>query len=141
MLEAGCGVGAQTVTLARQSPGAEITSADLSLPSRRELPRSLGRQGSGEIAVSPRTVCADASRPDLIEGFTRQTFTAMVEGVRDATLEQGLVKEGEWEEGIRDLYRTAGAGGTFTCTFFRAVGVKRLNPRRGRTSTRGPGAG
>jgi tRNA A58 N-methylase Trm61 len=30
VLEAGCGVGAQTVTLARNSPGALITSVDIS---------------------------------------------------------------------------------------------------------------
>src|SRR6185295_13617901 len=30
VLEAGCGVGAQTLTLARNSPGARITSVDLS---------------------------------------------------------------------------------------------------------------
>ncbi|HNS88269.1 MAG TPA: class I SAM-dependent methyltransferase, partial [Parvularculaceae bacterium] len=30
LLEAGCGVGAQTVTLARNSPGAKITSIDIS---------------------------------------------------------------------------------------------------------------
>ena len=32
VLEAGCGVGAQTVELARRSPGAEITAVVLSLP-------------------------------------------------------------------------------------------------------------
>lgn len=30
VLEAGCGVGAQTVTLAKNSPGARITSVDIS---------------------------------------------------------------------------------------------------------------
>src|SRR5262245_33471244 len=33
VLEAGCGIGAQTVTLARNSPGARITSIDVSGPS------------------------------------------------------------------------------------------------------------
>jgi cyclopropane fatty-acyl-phospholipid synthase-like methyltransferase len=33
VLEAGCGVGAQTVTLASQSPGALITSIDISAAS------------------------------------------------------------------------------------------------------------
>src|SRR3990170_9033640 len=36
ILEAGCGVGAQTVTLARNSPGARITSIDVSADSLRE---------------------------------------------------------------------------------------------------------
>ena len=36
VLEAGCGVGAQTVTLARNSPAAQITSIDVSVPSLDE---------------------------------------------------------------------------------------------------------
>jgi cyclopropane fatty-acyl-phospholipid synthase-like methyltransferase len=36
VLEAGCGVGAQTVTLAANSPGAAITSIDISAPSLAE---------------------------------------------------------------------------------------------------------
>ena len=28
-------------------------------------------------------VYADASRPEMVDGFTRKTFTAMVEGVRE----------------------------------------------------------
>jgi len=245
VLEAGCGVGAQTVILARQSPAAEITSVDLSAPSLalagervktagagnvtflqadictlpfrdgsfdhaficfvlehlpdpalalaslhrvlrpggsitviegdhgsaffhpdsgparkaiaclvaiqremggnaligRSLSPLLTAAGFGEVAVSPRTVYADSSLPELVEGFTRQTFTAMVEGVRDAALERGMVSRAGWEEGIRDLHRTAGPGGTFTYTFFKAVGVKPLTRSRGRASTRRPGSG
>ena len=33
VLEAGCGIGAQTLTLARQGPGAEIALVDISWPS------------------------------------------------------------------------------------------------------------
>jgi hypothetical protein len=57
-----------------------------------------------------------------VEGFTKQTFTAMVEGVRERALAAGLVDETAWQEGIADLYRTAEAGGTFCYTFFKAVG-------------------
>ncbi|MCA9914436.1 MAG: class I SAM-dependent methyltransferase, partial [Anaerolineae bacterium] len=38
------------------------------------------------VHVSPRMVYVDGSKPHLIEGFTRNTFTAMIEGVRDAAL-------------------------------------------------------
>ncbi|HUK39325.1 MAG TPA: methyltransferase domain-containing protein [Methanomicrobiales archaeon] len=228
VLEAGCGIGAQTVTLARRSPGARITSIDLSEASlaraaeraraagvtnvtfRRadlyalpfpdgafdhvfvcfvleHLPdpglalsrlarvlrpggtvtaiegdhgsaffhpdsqaarkaisclvavqrgmggnASVGRElhplltGAGfrEVRVSPRTVYADASRPELVEGFTRNTFTAMVEGVREEALRRELIGREEWEQGIRDLYRTSEAGGTFTYTFFKGTGLK-----------------
>jgi SAM-dependent methyltransferase len=78
--------------------------------------------GFREVEVSPRMVYVDASRPDLVEGFTKQTFTAMVEGVRERALAAGLVDETAWQEGIADLYRTAEAGGTFCYTFFKAVG-------------------
>src|SRR5262252_556251 len=36
VLEAGCGTGAQTITLARNSPGARITSVDISADSLKE---------------------------------------------------------------------------------------------------------
>ena len=32
-----------------------------------------------DVRVSPRMVYVDASRPEIVEGFTRRTFTAMVE--------------------------------------------------------------
>ena len=38
------------------------------------------------MRVSPRMVYVDGSRPDLIDGFTRKTFTAMVEGVRETAI-------------------------------------------------------
>jgi ubiquinone/menaquinone biosynthesis C-methylase UbiE len=225
VLEAGCGVGAQTLTLARNSPGARITSVDLSAESlaqaervvhaagltnvdfqqgdifalpyeagsfdhvfvcfvlehlarpqaalaalRRllrpcgtitviegdhgsayfhpwsdaaqqaircliELQRAaggnamIGRElypllqaaGFGEVHVSPRMVYVDSSRPDLVEGFTRRTFTAMIEGVRAPALRAGLVEADVFDAGIRDLYATSGPNGVFCYTFFKAV--------------------
>ncbi|MDD1665302.1 MAG: methyltransferase domain-containing protein [Methanomicrobiales archaeon] len=90
----------------------------------RELFPLLSRAGFRDTAVSPRMVYVDASRPELIEGFTKQTFTAMVEGVRDEALKQGLISEAEWDKGIRDLYRTCEPDGTFCYTFFKGTGVK-----------------
>jgi len=228
VLEAGCGVGAQTVTLARNSPGARFTSVDISGASLRqaqakveaaglanvafreadvfdlpygpasfdhvfvcfvlehlarpaealarlktvlrtggsmtviegdhgsayfhpdsaaareaircqvELQRRaggnamIGRQvypllvGAGfeAVRVSPRMVYADASRPQLVEGFTRRTFTAMVEGVRASAIAAGLTEPAHFDAGIRDLYRTAEADGVFCYTFFKGVGEK-----------------
>jgi hypothetical protein len=74
--------------------------------------------------VSPRMVYADANRPDLIEGFTKNTFTAMVEGVREPALRAGLMDEATWNKGIADMYRTAELDGTFCYTFFKAVALK-----------------
>jgi SAM-dependent methyltransferase len=228
VLEAGCGIGAQTVTLARQSPGATIVAVDVSavsLDAARERARAarledvgfaradiyalpfapatfdhvfvcfvlehlsrpmealsrlrsvlrpggtitviegdhgsayfhpdspyarraiqclvdlqaraggnslIGRAlyplltdaGFRNVEVSPRIVYADASRPGLVEGFTKNTFTAMVEGVRERALAERLIDETAWQKGIEDLHRTADAGGTFCYTFFKAVATR-----------------
>ena len=91
-----------------------------SLIGRRLYPLLL-ESGFRDVTVSPRMVYVDSSRPHLVEGFTKNTFTAMVEGVRERALAAGLIDEATWEKGIRDLYRTAEAGGTFCYTFFKAV--------------------
>jgi SAM-dependent methyltransferase len=94
-----------------------------SLIGRRLYPL-LKSAGLRNVRVSPRMVYADASRPDLVEGFTRNTFTAMVAGVRDRALRAGMMSRKSWDRGIRDLRRTARKDGTFCYTFFKAVGVK-----------------
>jgi SAM-dependent methyltransferase len=228
VLEAGCGVGAQTVTLARRSPGARFTSVDVSAESlaqargateaaglsnvefrqadvfalpfapgsfdhvfvcfvlehlsrphealaalmkvlepggtmtviegdhgstyfhpdssaahmaigcQIELQRLrggnalIGRQvyplmveaGLRAVHVSPRIVYVDSSRPDLVDGFTRKTFTAMIEGVRASAIEAGITDPAAFDAGIRDLYRTAEPDGVFCYTFFKGVGEK-----------------
>ncbi len=228
ILEAGCGTGAQTITLARNSPGAAITSIDISAssieiarskvesegianvefmvadifdlpfddgsfdhifmcfvlehlpdpvdalkrlsrvlrdggtmtviegdhgsayfhPESKEASKAIdclvklqemaggnskiGRQlyplmsaaGFGSIEVSPRMVYVDDSKPSWVEGFTKLTFTAMVEGVEKDALSNGLITKDEWDKGIADLYRTAEGGGTFCYTFFKAVARK-----------------
>jgi SAM-dependent methyltransferase len=80
--------------------------------------------GFRDVLVSPRVVYVDASRPDLVDGFTRKTFTAMVEGVGDRAIAGRLIDGDTWKLGIRDLYRTAEADGTFSYTFFKAVARK-----------------
>jgi SAM-dependent methyltransferase len=229
VLEAGCGVGAQTVTLAQRSPGARLTSIDISAASVAEAQRAveragltnvvlqqanifalpfapasfdhvfvcfvlehltrpvealtslkgllkpggtvtviegdhgsayfhpdsaaaqaaiqcqitlqaraggnalIGRQvhpllvaaGFDDVHVSPRVVSVDASRPDLVEGFTRRTFTAMVEGVREPAITAGLIDAPSFDAGVRDLHRTTEPDGTFSYTFFKGVAVAR----------------
>jgi len=228
VLEAGCGVGAQTVTLAERSPGARITAIDLSaesldiarqkveqaalenvqfkqadvyalpfeeasfdhvfvcfllehlarpLEALTSLMRSLrpggtitviegdhgsayfhpdsaaadaaiaslvelqrraggnaliGRQlyplmheaGCSALRVSPRTVYVDASRPDLVDGMIRKTFTSMVEGIRDPAIRAGLIEPERFDAGVAALHRTAENDGAFCYTFFRGVGEK-----------------
>jgi len=59
-----------------------------------------------------------------VDGFIRKTFTAMVEGAGEQAVGQGLMEADDWRRGIRDLYRTAEADGTFCYTFFKAVGMR-----------------
>lgn len=228
VLEAGCGVGAQTVILAGNSPGARLTSVDLSESSLHEAARRVAAAGFGNVVfrqadlydlpfeddsfdhvfvcfvlehlrdpvavltelrrvlspggsltaiegdhgsaffhpdsvrarraieclsalqaeaggdarigrrlypllrsagfpeprISPRTVYADAGRPEQVEGFTRNTFIAMVEGVREQAIGSGKLTAEEWDAAVGDLYRAAGPGGTFAYTFFKGVAVK-----------------
>jgi SAM-dependent methyltransferase len=156
VLEAGCGVGSQTVTLARNSPNALITSIDIegdhgsayfyphseaaqrAIQCQVELQRRAGgnamigrslypllhKAGYTSIRVSPRMVYVDATRPKFVEGFTKKTFTAMIEGIREPALRAGLLERDIFERGIRDLYRTTEPDGVFCYTFFKAFAEK-----------------
>ena len=90
----------------------------------RQLFPLLARAGLRNVKVSARMVYVDSSRPELVEGFTKNTFTAMVEGVRGQALAAGLVDESTWWRAIAGLRRAAGPEGTFCYTFFKGVGVK-----------------
>ena len=228
VLEAGCGVGAQTVTLARNSPGARITSVDVSEQSLAQARRTVeaaghrnvqfqqadifalpfapasfdhvfvcfvlehlahpvealaalktvlkpggtitvieGDHGStyfhpdseaareairclvelqrasggnaligrelypllvsasfNDVIVSPRMVYVDSSKPGLVEGFTKKTFTAMIEGVRAPAIQSGMIAADVFDKGVRDLYATADPGGVFCYTFFKANAIR-----------------
>jgi len=229
VLEVGCGVGAQTVILARRSPDARFTSVDVSLDSIAEARRRTGRAGLANVEfrqadifalpfgpksfdhvfvcfvlehlarpiealailgrllepggtitviegdhgsayfhpdspaaqaaircqvelqrqaggnpligrqlyplmiaagfdavrVSPRMVYVDASRPDLVDGCTRKTFTAMIEGIRESAIAANLIAPDAFDAGVADLHRTTAADGVFCYTFFKGVGEKR----------------
>src|SRR6266540_977795 len=166
VLEAGCGVGAQTVTLARNSPEARASLVSRLRPGGtltviegdhgstffnpddpdarraidclvalqaggggdaligRKLFPLLGAAGLRDVTISPRMVYVDSSRPEWVEGFTRNTFTAMVEGVREQALAAGLVDAEAWARGIAGLRRAAEADGVFCYTFFKGIGVR-----------------
>ncbi len=90
----------------------------------RELYPLLNAGGFRSIQVSPRMVYVDASKPELVEGFTRNTFTAMIEGVRTTSLAAGLIDAKTFDEGIEGLYRTTQVDGVFCYTFFKALAHK-----------------
>ena len=90
----------------------------------RELYPLLVAAGLRDVAVSPRMVYVDASRPEWVEGFTRNTFTAMVEGVGERALAAGLADAETWRRGIAGLRRTAEPDGVFCYTFFKGVATR-----------------
>ena len=90
----------------------------------RELYPLLRAVGFSSINVSPRMVYVDSSKPSLIEGFTKNTFTAMIEGVRASSIKAGLIDENTFDEGIKGLYRTTETDGVFCYTFFKAIALK-----------------
>jgi SAM-dependent methyltransferase len=90
----------------------------------RELYPLLKSAGFLDVLVSPRNVYVDASRPKLVEGFIKNTFTAMIEGVGEKAVQNGLIDNQSFEQGIKDLYRTSEPDGVFSYTFFKGFGRK-----------------
>ncbi len=90
----------------------------------RELYPLLVQAGLRRVRVDPLLVYADASRPELVAGFTLATFTAMVQGVEDAVLGSGMMTPEGWQRAIAALRRCAEPSGTFNYSFFRGVGVR-----------------
>ena len=91
----------------------------------RQLFPLLQAAGLDDVRVSPRMVYVDASRPGLIDGFTKKTFTAMIEGIRQPALAAGLATAADFDQGVADLHRAADADGVFCYTFFKATALKR----------------
>jgi ubiquinone/menaquinone biosynthesis C-methylase UbiE len=91
----------------------------------RELYPLLERAGFDSIRVDPRMVYVDSSKPSLVSGFTRDTFTAMIEGIRDAALDAEIIDPATFDAGVRDLHRTTDPDGIFCYTFFKAIAAKR----------------
>ncbi len=92
----------------------------------RRLYPLLTRAGVARVQVSPRMVYADASLPEMVDGFTRRTFTAMVEAVREDAIRAGLAAAEGFDKGVADLCRTAEEDGVFCYTFFKARGANPL---------------
>ena len=90
----------------------------------RQLFPLLHKAGYEDVLVSPRMVYVDSSKPSLVDGFTKKTFSAMIEGVRTPALAAGLATAADFDTGVADLYRTAEPGGVFCYTFFKARAVK-----------------
>src|SRR6266550_8448489 len=90
----------------------------------RQLYPLLVQAGFHAPCVTPRVVYVDATTPDLVDSFTRKTFTWMVEAVREEALAARITDAATFDAGIRDLYRAAQADGVFCYTFFKGVAAK-----------------
>ena len=80
----------------------------------------LQKAGFKNIEVSPRTIYVDGSKPALVEGFIKNTFTAMIQGMSEEILAEELLSLNDFNKGIDGLLRTAQEGGVFNYTFFKA---------------------
>jgi len=90
----------------------------------RQLYPLIREAGFDKVNVSPRMVYVDSSKPALVEGFTRNTFTAMINGVRTPAIESGLMTATDFDRGIADLYRSAEDDGVFCYTFFKGTAIR-----------------
>jgi hypothetical protein len=88
----------------------------------------LAAAGFEDVSVRPLVVYADATRPEMVDGFTLRTFTAMVEGVRGDAIAAGLIDPGTFDAGVASLHRTAEPGGVFNYTFFKGRGRRPAHP-------------
>ena len=91
----------------------------------RQLYPLMVEAGLDVVQVSPRMVYVDSTTPDLVDGFTRKTFTAMIEGIRKAAIDAGITDPAAFDAGVRDLHRTTAADGVFCYTFFKGVANKK----------------
>ncbi len=91
----------------------------------RQLYPLLTSAGFDSVCVSPRLVYVDSSKPHLVEGFTKNTFTAMIEGVRESVISANLIDEKTFDSGVKALYRTTESDGVFCYTFFKAIAIKK----------------
>ena len=82
-----------------------------------------------ELVIVPEKAAPEglsAAEKGELSGPCMPLFTAMIEGVRRPAIERGLMSAADFDRGIAELYRTAGGGGTFCYTFFKAIA--RLGP-------------
>lgn len=67
VLEAGCGVGAQTIPLARNSPGARITSVDISADSVKEATARVAAAGITNVEIRQADILAPPFDPESFD--------------------------------------------------------------------------
>lgn len=89
----------------------------------RALYPLLKEAGFREVRVDPRQIYVDDSKPQLVEGFIKDTFTAMIQGIANEAVANNVLTQKVMKRGIKDLLRTSEGGGTFSYTFFKARAI------------------
>lgn len=90
----------------------------------RSLYPLLEQAGYHNIQNNPRNIYIDDSKPWLKQAFIVDTFTAMVKGMAEDLIVEGIIAKNTLEKGIQDLLNTAKPGGVFSYTFFKATATK-----------------
>ncbi len=88
----------------------------------RQLYPLLLTSGFKKCKVSPRMVYVNSSKPDFVDGFTKNTFTAMIEGIKEKAVNSSIMDAVSFDRGVKDLYRTTQKDGVFCYTFFKGIG-------------------
>lgn len=69
-------------------------------------------------------VYVNFNKPQLVEGFTKKTFTAIIEVISEVALYAKITNLSDSDIGIINFYRTTEVDGVFCYTFFKVVAVK-----------------
>jgi SAM-dependent methyltransferase len=111
-------------------PGRAAAQGRGQRPDRPAALSLLNEAGCTDIRVTPRMVYVDGSRPNLADGFTRRTFTAMIAGVREPAIAAGLSDPEGFDAGITALGRAAEPDGVFATRSSRLSRASRDQPSR-----------
>jgi ubiquinone/menaquinone biosynthesis C-methylase UbiE len=137
ILEAGCGVGAQTIFLAHNSPKASITSIDISEVSLAEAKTKLAQTGCANVQFERADIfnlpCQQNSFDHIFICFVLEHLAHPLDALlilKNYLKQGGTITVIEGDHGSvyfhpdKDLYRTAEQDGVFCYTFFKAVAYR-----------------
>lgn len=116
VLEAGCGVGAQTITLACNSPDAHITSVDMSKSSVAEAKKKIEGAGFTNVSFKQGDICNLSFEPESFDHiFVCFVFEHLAQPVEALNCLKNLLKVGgtitaiEGDHGSTYFYPDSGA--------------------------------
>lgn len=87
----------------------------------RKLYPILNSSGFSNVIVSPRVVYVDDSKPGLVEGFTKNTFAAMIEGVSDDAVDKNLISIEKMQKGVKTFIIVQNPVAFFVIHFLKAL--------------------